>query len=151
MPRRKELSPASAQEMSGAILQFKVWLLGLSPMVWRRVQVPATFTLRQFHGVIQVAMGWEGAHLFQFQLRAIRYGSSELSARSPEVTIESKASGETPRPMTWAWIGSLGRGALLTRTTEPPRRRNPTSASEAGRNDSRPLCSTPQMSHRMAS
>jgi len=89
LPRRKELFPASAQEMSDALLQFKVWLLGLSPMVWRRVQVPATFTLREFHGVIQVAMGWEGAHLFQFQLRAIRYGSWELSARSPETTLES--------------------------------------------------------------
>ena len=75
--------------MSGEVLQFKVWLLGLSPMVWRRVQVPATFTLRQFHGVIQVAMGWEGAHLFQFHLRALRYGSSELSARSTETTLES--------------------------------------------------------------
>jgi hypothetical protein len=70
-------------------MQFKVRLLGLSPMVWRRVHVPATFTLRQLHGVIQVAMGWEGVHLFQFQLRAVRYGSWELSARSPEATLES--------------------------------------------------------------
>ena len=89
MPRRTGLSPASAPKTSGAILQFKVWLLGLSPMVWRRVHVPATFTLRQLHGVIQVAMGWEGIHLFQFHLRAIRYGSWEVSARSPEVTLES--------------------------------------------------------------
>jgi hypothetical protein len=88
LPKRVPLSPTPPQEPSGAILQFKVWLLGLSPMVWRRVQVPASFTLRQFHGVIQVAMGWEGAHLFQFHLRAIRYGSLELSARSPETTLE---------------------------------------------------------------
>jgi hypothetical protein len=58
-------------------------------MVWRGVHVPATFTLRQLHGVIQVAMGWEGIHLFQFRLRAVRYGSWEVSARSPEATIES--------------------------------------------------------------
>jgi Plasmid pRiA4b ORF-3-like protein len=64
-------------------MQFKVWMLGLSPMVWRRVLVPADFTLRQPHGVIQVAMGWERIHLFQFQLRAIRYGSWEVVARSP--------------------------------------------------------------------
>ena len=78
MPRRSGLSPASAPEKSGAILQLKVWLLGLSPMVWRQVRVPAVFTLRQLHGVIQVAMGWEGIHLFQFHLRAIRYGSWEF-------------------------------------------------------------------------
>jgi hypothetical protein len=34
------------------ILQFKVWLLGISPMVWRRVQVPASMTLWELHGVI---------------------------------------------------------------------------------------------------
>jgi hypothetical protein len=55
-------------------------------MVWRRVHVPVTFTLRELHGVIQVAMGWEGIHLFQFHLRAIRYGSWEVSAHSPELT-----------------------------------------------------------------
>ena len=70
-----------------AVLQIKVWLIGISPMVWRRVLVPAAFTLRELHGVIQVAMGWEGFHLFQFCLRAVRYGSSELSAPSPDVTL----------------------------------------------------------------
>lgn len=76
-------APADAE----AVLQVKVWLIGISPMVWRRVLVPAAFTLRELHGVIQVAMGWEGIHLFQFCLRAVRYGSSELSASSPDVTL----------------------------------------------------------------
>jgi Plasmid pRiA4b ORF-3-like protein len=56
-------------------------------MVWRRVQVPANITLRELHGVIQVAMGWEGIHLYQFSLRATRFGSAELSASSPDVTL----------------------------------------------------------------
>jgi hypothetical protein len=56
-------------------------------MVWRRVLVPNTCTLRELHGVIQVAMGWEGIHLYQFCLRAARYGSWELSASPPEVTL----------------------------------------------------------------
>src|SRR4051812_42423014 len=34
-------------------------------------------------------MGWEGIHLVQFCLRAARYGSCELSASSPDVTLES--------------------------------------------------------------
>ena len=72
---------------SNAIVQIKVWLIGKSPMVWRRVLVPASCTLRELHGVIQVAMGWEGLHLFQFLLRAARYGSLELSASSAEVTM----------------------------------------------------------------
>ena len=56
-------------------MQIKVWLLGIGPMVWQRVLVPGTCTLRELHGVIQVAMVWEGIHLYQFCLRAARYGS----------------------------------------------------------------------------
>jgi hypothetical protein len=70
-----------------AVLQVKVWLVGISPMVWRRILVPPNFTLRELHGVIQVAMGWEGIHLYVFRLRAARYGSWELSASSPDVTL----------------------------------------------------------------
>jgi len=58
-------------------------------MVWRRVQVSDTCTLRELHGVIQVAMGWEGIHLYQFRLRSRCYGSWELSASSPDVTLAS--------------------------------------------------------------
>ncbi len=56
-------------------------------MIWRRVLAPASFTLRELHGVIQVAMGWEGVHLFQFRLRAGCFGSPELWAASPDVTL----------------------------------------------------------------
>jgi hypothetical protein len=70
------------------ILQFRIWLKGVSPMIWRRVQVPADVTLRELHGVFQVAMGWESIHLFQFVLRATRFGSWELSARSPDVVLD---------------------------------------------------------------
>ena len=58
-------------------------------MVWRRLLVPAATSLQELHGIIQVAMGWEAIHLFQFRLRAVRYGSAELSASSPEVDLAS--------------------------------------------------------------
>jgi len=44
---------------AATILQVKIWLTGISPMVWRCVLVPSSFTLRELHGVIQVAMGWD--------------------------------------------------------------------------------------------
>ncbi len=56
-------------------------------MVWRRVLVLAAITLRELHGTFQVTMGGEGSHLFQFCLRAISYGSEELWAASPDVTL----------------------------------------------------------------
>ncbi len=80
-------APWAANTDEAKVVQIKVWLLGISPMVWRRVLVPSTCTMHELHGVIQVAMGWEGIHLYQFCLRAARYGSWELSASSPEVTL----------------------------------------------------------------
>ena len=71
--------PSEPAADANTILQVKVWWAGISPMVWRRVLAPATFTLREFHSVIQVAMGWEGIHLYAFQLGAARYGSKFAS------------------------------------------------------------------------
>jgi hypothetical protein len=91
MTRSRKPAPATSSVSSAAtsddVVQIKVWLLGVSPMIWRRVLVPATFSLRELHGVIQIAMGWEAIHLYQFSLRALRYGSSELSSSSPDTTL----------------------------------------------------------------
>lgn len=70
------------------IYQLKVRLLGISPMIWRRVVVSASMTLRELHGVLQVAMGWEGIHLFLFDVYAVRYGSLELHAANPDVPLQ---------------------------------------------------------------
>lgn len=86
--RPKRLVPkAHLAADAGAILQVKFWLTGISPMVWRRVLVPSSFTLRERHGVIQVAMGWEGIHLYDFHRRAARYGSCEVGASAPDVML----------------------------------------------------------------
>src|ERR1700722_19010509 len=84
---RVEEKPSPAVADGEAILQVKVWLTGISPMIWRRVLVPATFTLRELHGVIQVGMGWEGIHLYNFNFRAAHYGSWEVAASSPDITL----------------------------------------------------------------
>ena len=89
LPRRAEPVAGTAASPAdvGAVARVKVRLLGVRPAVWRRVLVPSACTLRELHGAIQVAMGWEGIHLYQFCLRRGRYGSSDLSAASPDVTL----------------------------------------------------------------
>lgn len=69
-------------------LQLKIRLFAISPMIWRRVLVPSTATLRELHGIIQVAMGWEGIRLFQFDIRAVDYGSWELHAANPDIRLQ---------------------------------------------------------------
>ena len=56
-------------------------------MIWRRVQTPASATLRELHGIFQVAMGWEGIHLFLFNLRAANFGSWEFCGKSPDISL----------------------------------------------------------------
>ena len=74
-------------EESTCIVQLKVRLLGLSPMVWRRVLVPESATLRELHGILQVSMGRDGIHLYYFDIHAVRYGSIELHIQSPDTPL----------------------------------------------------------------
>ena len=72
----------------GAILQLKVRLLGISPMIWRRVLVAESMSLRELHGVVQLAMGWKGIHLFEFAVRGVRYAAGPgLSGTSTDVAL----------------------------------------------------------------
>lgn len=58
-------------------------------MGWQRILVPASTTLRELHGILQVAMGWEGIHLFLFDVHAAKYGSFDLHASSPDIALQT--------------------------------------------------------------
>ena len=60
----------SSLEDSPHIVQLRVPLLRLSPMIWRRVLVPESVTLRELHLILQVGMGWGGIHLSYFDIHA---------------------------------------------------------------------------------
>lgn len=55
----------------------RVELLHVTPLVWRRIRIPARWTLRRVHDVIQVAFGWEDRHLHEYQIGAVRVGLPE--------------------------------------------------------------------------
>jgi hypothetical protein len=46
--------------------QLKITLKSSSPAIWRRVVVPGDYNFYDLHDVIQIAMGWQDEHLFQF-------------------------------------------------------------------------------------
>lgn len=58
-------------------------------MMWRRLLVSSSTTLRELHGILQVAMGWDGIHLFQFDVRASCYGSWELHTADPDISLSN--------------------------------------------------------------
>ena len=47
---------------------FKVTLRHIKPSIWRRIEVPATYTFWDLHVAIQDAMGWLDCHLHRFDL-----------------------------------------------------------------------------------
>ena len=54
----------------------KVALRGISPMIWRRLQLPGNTSLADFHAIIQLAMGWDNDYLHKFHIYGKDYGIS---------------------------------------------------------------------------
>lgn len=50
------------------VFQFKITLLDVEPEIWRRIQVPETYTFWDLHMAIQNAMGWQNMHLHEFAI-----------------------------------------------------------------------------------
>ena len=73
LPRRKPFKD---------VYQFKITLCGTEPPIWRRIQVPGSYTFYDLHVAIQDAMGWQDCHLHMFELK-------DKDARGGHVRIES--------------------------------------------------------------
>jgi hypothetical protein len=56
------------------VATLRIDLLDTDPPIWREVEVPISMTLKQLHGVVQAAMGWQDAHLWKFAV-----GREEIS------------------------------------------------------------------------
>lgn len=72
------------------VYQFKISLNNISPLVWRRIQVPETYTFWDFHVAIQDSMGWLDYHLHQFETKNPKTGAKEI------IGIPEKIYGEIP-------------------------------------------------------
>ena len=66
--------PSKEKAVLPEIYQLKITLLGTDPPIWRRLLVPAEFTLAQLHHVLQVAMGWSDDHMHGFSVGKRRIG-----------------------------------------------------------------------------
>src|ERR1044071_6757309 len=65
----KSVGPAKERRL----YQFKVALRHISPKIWRRILVWEDYTLDQLHRVLQIAVGWENYHLYEFRIGRAKY------------------------------------------------------------------------------
>ena len=60
--------------MPKKIARIKIALNGIVPQIYRRVEVPMEFSLRDFHFTIQDAMPWKCSHLYEFEIGGRCFG-----------------------------------------------------------------------------
>ena len=56
------------------VYQFRLALQCITPEIWRRIQVPETYSFWGFHVAIQDAMGWMDSHLHMFTIKNPKTG-----------------------------------------------------------------------------
>jgi len=66
MPARKPTTRRRRQP--DLVHQFLIVLAGTDPLVWRRIQVPDSYSFWDLHVAIQDATGWLDYHLHEFRL-----------------------------------------------------------------------------------
>jgi Plasmid pRiA4b ORF-3-like protein len=56
------------------IIQLKITLQWTKPPIWRRVLVDKKTTFFKLHHIIQISMGWDNYHLYEFNINKNRIG-----------------------------------------------------------------------------
>ena len=60
------------------ICRLRVVIAGISPLIWRRLEVAAGTTVAGLHTIVQAVFGWSGEHLHRFVIGGTEYGISCL-------------------------------------------------------------------------
>ncbi|CAN7773243.1 plasmid pRiA4b ORF-3 family protein [Variovorax sp. LjRoot175] len=56
------------------VLQLRVVLRSISPLIWRRLLVRSDTSIARLHQILQIAFGWQDMHLHRFEIRGREYG-----------------------------------------------------------------------------
>lgn len=68
MSSKRSAAAGRHRPTAESVHQFLVVLTGTDPLVWRRVQVPDSYSFWDLHVAIQDAMGWLDCHLHEFMV-----------------------------------------------------------------------------------
>lgn len=117
---------ARTKQKTGTIYRLKIKLDGIKPAIWREIETEDC-TLSRLHDLIQDAMGWEGYHLWSFEVGGIEYALEpemdwglEMDAEDPDdLTLEQiVASGEKQFHYEYDFGDSWGHTIKITRVLD---------------------------------
>src|SRR5271157_3121883 len=74
-----KISEQRLPKMMNTVFQIKVTLMGIAPLIWRRMQTQDC-TLAELHDLLQVTMGWEFEHLYRFIIGGVEYADLEMAS-----------------------------------------------------------------------
>ena len=64
------------------IIQLKITLQDTKPPIWRQILVDKSATFSELHHIIQIAMGWQNCHLFEFNING-----NKIAAPNKEIDM----------------------------------------------------------------
>jgi hypothetical protein len=81
--------PKRSSPQASPVYQLKVQVLGIKPLIWRRLEVPSDIRMDKLHRVLQASFGWEECHLHEF-----RIGGRSVGMPSPDDLDDGEAEDE---------------------------------------------------------
>jgi Plasmid pRiA4b ORF-3-like protein len=95
------------------VYQFKLVLVGVEPPIWRRIQVPETYSFWDLHVALQDSMGWLDCHLHVFGVAGSAAGEVE------QIGIPDDDPFEGDKPTLPGWEIPITRHFVRPGTTVP--------------------------------
>ena len=77
--------------------QFRIVIVGISPMVWRRVLIPCHTRLSEVSDILLTLFDWSGDFLHEFRIHGKRYSGNGLSTSCASLCDFSLRVGESIR------------------------------------------------------
>lgn len=76
----------------GSVFKFRIELDGSNPIIWRGFLVPSDSTFYRLHHIVQIVMGWENYHLYEFTIDSYRIGQQfdDDGFNGPHEVIDSQ-------------------------------------------------------------
>jgi hypothetical protein len=119
----------SSNQFRFLFLRNRLNLNGIRPLIWRRVLVPEHATFHELHLIIQEAMGWEQAHLYEFDLKNVlvgipddwdsfHFGKEQLDAR--RIPLQQLLTKEKPKFQYIYDFGDYWRHTITIEKIETP-------------------------------